>query len=135
VLDGRRGEGDVGALQRARSFDPHSTRTIDHDLSDVGVGEQRFERTEAGNVGEDVGDGGGLRVVSEQGCLLTHERPHPLLERRARITVGKQEPVADARGERAHPLVTRVGSSSMISASQRRHLARREDDALALPHR
>ncbi len=96
----------LGAEARGRrldapvALDPHLVGTVDHDLVDARVGEQRLERPKAERALGDAGRERRAGVVGQQPRLAVDELPDALMQVSVavlrRLT---QKPVAQRRGQ------------------------------------
>ena len=68
------GDDDGHALERTPSLHPAPGPRVDHHLRHLRVGEQRLERAEAGEIGEELGHDRGTRLGGQQRRGVVDER-------------------------------------------------------------
>ena len=96
------GEAHAGRLDPAAPLDPDRPGSVDHDLVDSGIGEQRLERAEARRALGDAGDEPRAGVLVEQPGLAIDERADALLQLAVRaVTPGLAEQPLAQRARRA----------------------------------
>ena len=119
---------------RPRALDPDRARAVDHDLGDLGVGEQRFERTEAADVGQHLSHQSLPALAPRQRRLLAHEIGDVTLEGAA-PAFGHQAGVRPGAEGGAHaasvPSASRAERSARSSPRGRRPASRPASTARA----
>ncbi len=80
VLDGGRVEDHGHPLQAPGPLHPHPPRAVDHDLGDVGVGQDRLQGPETAHLGQHLPHHPGLVGGRQQRALARHQLRDPLRE-------------------------------------------------------